>query len=100
MRIRKLQLLDNRKGWFDDAYAYENDANQVIFRYSFGWGRMGAFYNGQLKKFGASLENIESVIHPTQGLRWLPIEEVDDHQVDDYLADFNEAIVSISPAIT
>lgn len=86
VRIRKLQLLTESNTWLDDAYAYEDETDQVIFHYNLDWGRMGSFYSTQLKKFGATLEDVETIIYPTKGMRWLPIEEIDDDKINDHLA--------------
>jgi hypothetical protein len=37
MRLRRLQQLDEVDGWYDDAYAYENDEGRVVFRYNLTW---------------------------------------------------------------
>ncbi len=89
MRLRRLQRKDDE--WYDDAYAVEDSTGQVIFHYNLTWERIGSFYNGQLQETGVSLEEIETVIQPSDGLRWLPIEVIAEEEVESFLEALDEA---------
>lgn len=90
MRLRQLQRQNEEGQWFDDAYAFEDNSGQVIFRYNLTWGRVGARCNGQIREAGISLEDIETVIPPGEGLRWLPIEVIADEAVEAFLTNLDE----------
>ncbi|MEM7028919.1 MAG: hypothetical protein AAF629_04955 [Chloroflexota bacterium] len=91
MKIRKLQRQNENQEWIDDTYACKDEAGKVVFRYNSTWGRIGSFYNILLKKQPISLDEIETVISPTKGWRWLPIEVIEDHQVGHYLTQLDES---------
>ncbi len=75
MRLRKLQRLDEDNVWFDDAYAYENNEDKTVFRYSIlTWGRVGARYSNEVRDDNTRLDAIETVIPEGDEMRWLPIE--------------------------
>jgi hypothetical protein len=86
MKLRRLQVKDEDGQWYDDAYAFEDDTGRVIFRYNLTWERIGSRYNGRLQKNGVSLEQIEPVIPPHDGLRWLPVEIIEEKELASYLA--------------
>ena len=91
MKVRKLQRLDEAGVWFDDAYAYEDKQGQTIFRYNLAWGRVGARHNRALRQQQTPLEQIETIIPPGEGLRWLPLETIPAEEVPAFLAHLNEA---------
>lgn len=90
MRVRILQAKDEDDEWYDDAYAFENAAGQVIFRYNLTWERIGSYYNSKLQETDVSLDEIDTVIDPGDEMRWLPIEEIPDNQVEVYLEALDE----------
>lgn len=98
MKIRRLQRRDENKQWYDDAYAYENDEGQIIFRYNLTWESVGARYNKKFKEIGASLEDIETIM-PLDGqtMPWLPIEVIEEKQVESYLEALNEVCAIPKP---
>ncbi|MFN8494743.1 MAG: hypothetical protein U0350_44485 [Caldilineaceae bacterium] len=96
MKIRRLQRRFEDQ-WLDDAYAYEAEQGKVIFCYNLTWGRMGAYYNGQLQTTGVSIERIETIILPGATLRWLPTERVEGKQGEAYLATLNRACAIPQP---
>jgi hypothetical protein len=85
MRVRILQVLDEDEGrWVDEAYAIENEAGQVEFRYNtLTWGRVGASLNQQIQKEKLGLEKIESVIPSNAEARWLDIDVLEDQTLDE-----------------
>lgn len=91
MRVRKLQRKDENGAWFDDCYAFENEMGRVVFQYNLAWGRVGAACSVKIRKAGTSLEAIETVIPAGESLRWLPIEVIEDDQVEAFLEKLNEA---------
>lgn len=91
MRLRKLQRRDESKVWFDDAYAYEAESGRVVFRYNLAWGRIGSYYNGKIREADTPLEDIETIIPPTEDLHWLPIEVIADEAIDTYFAELDKA---------
>ena len=75
MRIKQLQRLNDNDEWVSDAYVYENETGQLVFRYNvLTWGRVGSNLNGQLQKAGTSLDDVETIIKASKRQRWLPIE--------------------------
>jgi hypothetical protein len=92
MRLRRLQQLDEVDGWYDDAYAYENDEGRVVFRYNLTWERVGARYNKKFAEAGISLEKVETAL-PLDGqtMRWLPIEVIEEDQVEAFLEELDAA---------
>ncbi len=90
MRLRKLQRLNEEGVWFDDGYVFENSEGQVIFRYNLAWGRVGAACNVKIREAGTQLEEIETVIPPGDGLRWLPIEVIAEEEVEPFLEALDE----------
>lgn len=82
MRWRQLQRQGDEGQWFDDAYAFEDSAGQVIFRYNLTWGRVGARCNGKIREAGISLEEIETIIPSGKGLRWLPVQVIADEAAE------------------
>jgi hypothetical protein len=96
MRLRRLQRKDE-EGWYDDAYAFEDDADEVIFRYNLTWERIGSRYNGKLRESRVSLAEIETVIEPNEGLRWLPIEVIAEEEVESFLAALDETCAIPKP---
>ncbi len=98
MRLRRLQIKDDGNKWYDDAYAYEDNDRQVIFRYSvLTWNRIGKRYSDQLKEAGTSLEEIETIIFSGDNLRWLPIEVIKSDQAEAYLETLDEACAIPKP---
>ncbi len=99
MRVRRLQRLDEDDRWFDDAYAYENEnePGRVRLRYNLAWGRVGSRYNVQIRQQQTPLEAVETVIRPSDRLRWLPIENIPDAEAEAFLAALNEACAIPSP---
>jgi hypothetical protein len=97
MKIRKLQRLDENGTWFDDAYAFENDEGQVIFRYNLAWGRVGAAHNAQLRKTKPRLEDIETIISPGDSLRWLPVEIIAKEEAVSFLTALDVACAIPKP---
>lgn len=97
MRLRRLQFKDDDEQWYDDAYAVEDKARQVIFHYNLTWEQVGSIYNGKLKETGASLEEIETVIMPGDEWRWLPIEVIAEEEVESFLEALDEACAIPKP---
>jgi hypothetical protein len=96
MRIRRLQRrLDGV--WVDDAYVYEKQNGQVIFRYNLTWERIGSNMNGLLRAAGTPIETIETVISPSEDLRWLPIEIIENEQAPAYFAALDQACAIPKP---
>ena len=91
MKIRKLQRQNDKHEWVDDTYACHDETGGCVFRYNSTWGRIGSYYNLQLKKMNVSLDEIETVISPTTGWRWLPTEVIADNQASTYLNELDEA---------
>ena len=96
MKLRRLQRRDET-GWYDDAYAFEDETGRVIFRYNLTWERTGSVYNGKLQETGATLEEIETVIKPNEGLRWLPLEVIPAEKVTSFLVALDEACAIPKP---
>ena len=92
MRLRRLQQLDEVDGWYDDAYAYENEDGRVVFCYNLTWERVGVRYNKKFAEAGISLEEVETVL-PLDGqtMRWLEIEVITDDQAELFLEKLDEA---------
>jgi hypothetical protein len=97
MKLRKLQRLDEDGVWFGDAYAFENSEGQVVFQYNLAWGRVGAACNVKLRESGVSLEEIETVISSGDELRWLPVEVIEEEEVEAFLAALDEACAIPKP---
>lgn len=97
MRLRRLQFKDDDGQWVDDAYAFENNAGQVIFRYNLTWEQVGSIYNGKLQETGVSLEEIETVIMPGDEWRWLPIEVVAEEEAASFLEALDEVCAIPKP---
>jgi hypothetical protein len=97
MRLSKLQRLNEEGVWFDDGYAFENSEGQVIFRYNLAWGRVGATCNVKMREAGTQLEEIETIIPPGDGLRWLPIEVIAEEEVESFLEALDEACAIPKP---
>ncbi len=97
MRVRRLQYNEEGVGWYDDAYAYENEHGQVIFCYNLTWEKIGGRFGQQMREQQTSLEAVETVIRPTDRLRWLPIEDIPDAETEAFLAVLNEACAIPSP---
>lgn len=85
-----MQFKDDDGQWYDDAYAFENDAGQVVFRYNLTWEQVGSIYNGKLQETDVSLEEIETVIMPGDEWRWLPIEVVAKEEAASFLKALDE----------
>jgi len=78
MKFRKLQRLNGQEQWEDHGYALERQDGQSLFRFNtLVWGRIGGEYNTRLKKAGARLKDVHTVIPATKRLRWLDIEEIE-----------------------
>jgi len=78
MKVRRLQRLNGQQQWEDHGYALEREDGQCLFRFNtLVWGRIGGEYNTKLKKAGAKLEDVHTVIPATKRLRWLEIEEIE-----------------------
>jgi hypothetical protein len=78
MKVRRLQRLNGQQQWEDHGYALEREDGQCLFRFNtLVWGRIGGEYNTKLKKAGAKLEDVHTIIPATQRLRWLEIEEIE-----------------------
>jgi hypothetical protein len=90
VRIRILQAKDEDGHWYDDAYAFEDTTDHIVFRYNLTWEHIGSYYNGKLQETGVSLDEINTVIDPGDGMSWLLIEEVEDDQVESYLEALDE----------
>lgn len=97
MRLRRLKFKDDDGQWYDDAYAFENNAGQVIFRYNLTWEQVGSIYNGKLQETGVSLEEIETVIMSGDEWRWLPIEVVAEEEAASFLETLDEACAIPKP---
>lgn len=97
MKLRRLQRQDKNDQWYDDAYVYEDNEGQVIFRYNLTWDRVGSTYNGKLRETGVSLEEVETVLRPGDRFRWLPIEVIEEDQVEAFLEELNEACAIPKP---
>ena len=97
MRLRKLQRLNEDSGWFDDAYAYEDQSRRVVFCYNIAWGRIGAKHATTIRDQQISLEKIELVIPQGPELRWLPIEDVANDQKAVVLEELNQACDILLP---
>jgi len=90
MRLRRLQFIEDGQ-WYEDAYAYEDEAGNTVFRYStLTWGRVGARYNKKVKEAGVSLENVHTVIPCGDKMRWLDVEIIEE-DVEAYLEALDEA---------
>jgi hypothetical protein len=96
MKVRRLQRKNDEGQWYDDAYAVEESSGQVVFHYNLTWEKIGSYYNGKLKRSGVSLEEIETIIQPTKGLRWLPIEVVEE-EAKSFLERLDEACAIPKP---
>jgi hypothetical protein len=78
MKVRRLQELNDQQQWEDHGYAFESGDGYCLFRFNtLVWGRIGAEYNARLRKTGAKLEEVHTVIPATQRLRWLEVEEIE-----------------------
>lgn len=78
MKVRRLQELNDQQQWEDHGYAFEREDGQCLFRFNtLVWGRIGAEYNAKMKKNGAKLEDVHTVILIGERLRWLDIEEIE-----------------------
>lgn len=97
MRVRRLQRKDEEGQWYDDAYAYEDSAGKVIFRYNLTWERLGSTYNGKIREAGISLEEVDSVILPGDGLCWLSIELIAEQNSKSFLEVLDEACAIPKP---
>lgn len=97
MRVRRLQYNEEGGGWYDDAYAYENEQGQVTFRYNLTWEKIGGRFGRQMRQQQTPLEAVETVIRPSDRLRWLPIENIPDAEAEAFLAALNEACAIPSP---
>ncbi len=98
MKVRRLQRKDENKEWYDDAYVYENEQGQVIFRCSLTWETVGRRYSKEFKKPGVSIEDAEAVLSlDGQGMRWLPIEVIEPDQTEAYLEALDEACAIPKP---
>lgn len=97
MKVRKLQRKDEDGVWFDDAYAFENEEGNIIFRYNLAWGRVGANYNRKLRQQPVPLEQIETIIPTGDELHWLPVETVPDEAVKAFLEKLDETCAIPKP---
>lgn len=88
---------DEEGQWYDDAYAYEDSAGKVIFRYNLTWERLGSTYYGRIRDAGISLEEVDPVILPSDGLRWLPIEIIAEQNAKSFLEVLDEACAIPKP---
>ena len=87
MKIRILEAKDEDQRWYQEAYVYETVSGQLKFIYNLLWERVGAYYNNKIIETGVSLEEIETVIEPdNDNLRWLPVEVIEDHEIETFLA--------------
>jgi hypothetical protein len=92
MRIRRLQRKDENDLWYDDAYVYEDENGQVIFCCNLTWESVGRHYYREFKKSGVPIEEVETVLSlDGQIMRWLPIEIIEEDQVESYLEALDEA---------
>ena len=91
MRARVLQRKGDQ-GWFDDCYAYENNAGELRFRTNLTWERAGLYWSQKLVESGVSLDNIETVLMPGDPnyWRWLPVEECADPEAETFLQTLNK----------
>ena len=92
IRMRLLQRKNDEGQWYDDAYILENKEGEVTFHYNLTWERTGANINGKLQQNDntITLENIEILIPPNQGLRWLDIEQIADDQTETFLEELDD----------
>jgi hypothetical protein len=97
MKLRRLQRQDKQDRWYDDAYAFEDSEGQVIFRYNLTWDRVGSIYNGKLQESGVSLAEIETVLQPGDRFRWLPLEVIEEDEVETFLEALDEACAIPKP---
>ncbi|GIK36941.1 MAG: hypothetical protein BroJett011_07740 [Chloroflexota bacterium] len=97
MRIRRLLRRDEGEPWYDDAYAFEDSSGKVIFRYNLTWERIGSKYNGKIRETGLSLEEIDTLILPSESLRWLPIEVIAEENAETFLEILDEACAIPKP---
>lgn len=97
MRVRILQAKDDDNTWYDDAYAFEDSAGQVVFEYNLTWEKIGSYYNGKLRESGVSLDQIEMVIDPGERMQWLPVQTVADEEAEVFLEALNEACAIPKP---
>ena len=100
IRIRLLQRKNDESQWYDDAYVLENQEGELTFHYNLTWERTGSNINGKLQQNDnlITLENIETLIAPNQGLRWLDIEQIPDDQIEAFLEELDERCAIPKPA--
>jgi hypothetical protein len=91
-----LQYKD-KESWYDEAYAYEDEQGQVVLRYNLTWERTGAHFNDKFREQQTPLEEVETVILPSEALRWLPIETIPAEEIDTFLAHLNETCAIPQP---
>ncbi len=98
MKIRRLQRKDENDQWYDDAYVYEDENGQVIFCCNLTWESVGRRYYREFKNSGVPIEEVETVLAlDGQTMRWLPIEVIEENQVESYLEALNEACAIPKP---
>lgn len=91
MRIRILQRLNEDQTWYDDAYSYEDEAGQVVFRYNLTWERIGDDYAAHIEENSITLEALETVIPPHANLRWSSISIIDNDKAESHLDQLDKA---------
>ena len=99
IRVRLPQRKNDEGQWYDDAYILENKEHELTFHYNLTWERTGANINHQLQQNNVliTLENIEGLIAPNQGLRWLEIEHIPDHLTETFLEELDERCAIPNP---
>ena len=89
MRVRILQRhLDDE--WLDEAYVYEAQDNNLVFRYNLTWESMGSKYAGQIQAAQVTLEDLETILPHGDKMRWLEIETILDDDRDMFLEKLDE----------
>jgi hypothetical protein len=92
-----LQRHNEEEGWYDDAYALEDEDGQLTFCYNLTWDRVGAKYNDRLQASGVSLDEIETVLQLGDRLRWLAVEKVENDRAEVFLKELDERCVIPKP---
>ena len=98
MKVRRLQRKDEHGQWYDDAYVYEDEAEQVIFCCNLTWESVGRHYYRAFKESGIRIEDVETVLSlDGRTMRWLPVEVIEADQVEAFLGELDEACAIPKP---
>jgi len=89
MRVRILQRKFDHE-WLDDAYVYEDQAKNLVFRYNLTWESMGSKYAGQIQEAKVTLAEIETILPNGERMRWLAIETIPDDERETFLEKLDE----------